>query len=261
MTRTSSILPAALLALVPLASAVAQDGPPAGVHMESVVIVGDAEGGGAMWAGGSSEDLHRDLDLNDAQRGKIDGILKEAGEAVRARVAEAHGKGNWLAVAPEIAKIKADATAKVKAELTPAQREQYEKRAAARNPMRAFGGAPVLNRLGHDDSPFSPASRVERAMEGLRIADAAEAEAVKALVVRVVGLQDELAGLDRSHREKTDGLLRSDGLKDEPLAQRLEAFRAERKRIEESLRAAQAELGQVVSVRQEAVLFRHGVLR
>jgi hypothetical protein len=98
-------------------------------------------------------------------------------------------------------------------------------------------------------------------MKDLQIADAAEAEAVKALISRIATLQDQIGRAERSHREKTDGLLKSDGLKDEALAERLKAFRAERTKLEESLRAAQSELLQVVSVRQEGVLFRHGILR
>ncbi len=266
MMRTSAVLPAALFALLSTAVATAQeDGtPPPGVHMESVIIVGDGDGNTVEWSSSSSGDRYEDLDLSEAQRGKIDGIRAEADKAVKARVAEAHEKGDWVSMATDLAKIRTDADAKVQAELTPAQREKYKQRAANRAPVKAMGGiGPMIRRLERDGALRrpSPASRVERVMKDLKIADAAEAEAIKALVGTIAKHQDEIGKLERSNREKTDGLLKSDGLKDEALAERLKAFRAERTKLEGSLRAAQSELLQVVSVRQEGVLFRHGILR
>jgi hypothetical protein len=98
-------------------------------------------------------------------------------------------------------------------------------------------------------------------MEDLKIANADEAAAIKALIAKIVKLQSDFWTLDRTTREKASELLKNDGMADEALEERLQGFRAERKKLEETLEAAQDELRKVVTARQEVVLFRHGIVR
>jgi hypothetical protein len=150
-----------------------------------------------------------------------------------------------------------EARDKVKAELTAEQRDKYAKaleEQKSRSPFQ-IGMAPV-----HVDWN-SPDQRIARAMEALKIGDAAEADAIKALVDRVVKLQADLAAFDRKARDKAGELLRIDGISDETLDERLKSSRTERKALEDQIRKVREDLGQVLTVRREIELIRQGILR
>jgi hypothetical protein len=80
-------------------------------------------------------------------------------------------------------------------------------------------------------------------------------------VARVVKLQGDISTFDRASRDKVGEILKSDGITDEAVEERLKGLRAERKALEDQLQKTQAELGKVVSARQEAELFRQEILR
>ena len=167
----------------------------------------------------------------------------------------ARASGDWQSIRGEFEKVFAEGSEKVKATLNPEQKEKFTKFVdSARTRMEAFG-------RGGDRGRGSPEQRVTRAMETLKIADAAEADAVKALVTKIIKLQEDLRNHDRTSQEKASELLRSDGIGDDALEARLKEFRTQRKAIDDQLLQAQEELRKVVTARQEVELYHQAILR
>jgi Spy/CpxP family protein refolding chaperone len=218
---------------------------------------GGGGGGSSRWLGASVDDLQKELNLTEDQRAKIDGIVKEVSDSIRARFEQARnnggGGGGFQDMRAEMEKTTTDAQAKVKGVMTPEQQEKYTKLVTDR---RAQSDA-----RREEDRKASNERHVTRAMEALKIANAQEAEAVKSLVARVVKLQGDISTLDRTSRDKVGEILKSDGISDEAVEGRLKGLRAERKALEDQLLQTQAELGKVVSAKQEAELFRQEILR
>jgi Spy/CpxP family protein refolding chaperone len=207
------------------------------------------------WMGPSPEDLQRELDLAPEQREKIGALIESAADAVRKRFEEARA-GNfqgvdWGAVRTEAERLFTETSEKVKAILTPEQQVRYAKLIEERNRL-------VQNVFRRTETP---ADRVARSMEALKIKDPDEATAVKALVTRVVKLQGDLADADRGARDRARDLLKAEDAKDEILQERLGAQRKDRRALEDQLLKAQKELGEVVTVRQELELIQLGILR
>jgi Spy/CpxP family protein refolding chaperone len=225
---------------------------------------GDGGRGGSFfagrWLGPSLDDLQRELDLTPDQREKIGGILQSAMDTVRQRIEEARASGfqgfDWQTVRAEYEKMSTETSEKVKAALTPAQQEKYTKQLEERR--KAVQG--FFRRSGGEERA-APEDRVARAMDALKIADPDEAEAVRALVARVVKLQADLADHERAARDKARDLLKTDGIGDDAVQQRLAELRKARQAIADPLDRAQEELGQVVTVRQEAELVQQGILK
>jgi Spy/CpxP family protein refolding chaperone len=261
MARTTAVLLGLMLALASCLVGIAQDAPPPGGGPPGGGPPGGrgfGRGGGMMnrWLGASVEELQKEINITPEQREKIDGIVKEVGDTIRARFEQMRsggGGGDFQTIRTEIEKIGNDALEKVKGVLTPEQQEKFTKLVADRRAQFEARRA---------ESPFaSPEQRVTRALETLKIADAQEAEAVKALLEKIVKLQGDIATFDRTSRDKAGELLKSDGMTDDALEERLKGLRAERKALEDQLRKAQEELAKVVTTRQEVELFRQSILR
>jgi Spy/CpxP family protein refolding chaperone len=252
----------AALVLVLSAPAFAQDGPPGGGRQggrDGGRGFG-RDGGSSRWLGASVDDLQKELELSADQRAKIDEIVKEVGDSIRARFEQARNSGgggggrpDFQSMRTEMEKVTTDAQAKVKGVLTAAQQEKYTKFVADR---RAQSEA-----RREEDRKASAERHVTRAMEALKIADAQEAEAVKSLVARVVKLQSDISTFDRTSRDKVGEVLKSDGITDEAVEERLKALRTERKALEDQLQKTQSELAKVLTAKQEAELFRQEILR
>lgn len=211
----------------------------------------------SRWLGASVDDLQKELGLTASQRLQIEEIQKGVGDTIRARFEQArnsnNGRGSFDSMRAEMEKITAEALTKVKGVMTADQQEKYTKLVADR---RAQSDA----RREEERAAYAERS-VTRAMEALKIANAQEAEAVKSLVARVVKLQSDIRTLDRASRDKVGEILRSEGISDETVEERLKGIRAERKALEDQLQKAQAELAAVVSAKQEAELYRQEILR
>jgi Spy/CpxP family protein refolding chaperone len=212
-------------------------------------------GGESRWLGMALDELGRELNLTEEQREKIKKIVDQTRESVQKRLEAARASGDWQTLRGEFEKIPAEVQDKVKAELTTEQKEKFAK-TIEEHRSRWEG------RFGGGGGGFgSPEQRVNRAMEALKIANAQEAEAVKSLVARVVKLQADLSEFDRKARDKYGELLKTDGISDATLEERLKAFRAERKTLDEQLQKVRDELGKVLSPRQEIELIRQGLTR
>jgi len=260
MVGSKRMILGAMLSLGAALGVAAQDNPaPGGAPREGGGPGG--RGGGMMIGrllGGSLDDLQKELTLTPEQRTKIEGIVQEGTDTIRQRMEAARASGDWQSMRAEFEKVFSEGSEKVKATLTPEQKEKFTKYVeSARTRMDAFGrGGP-----GGDRGRGSPEQRVTRAMEALKIADAAEADAVKALIAKIVKCQDDLRTQDRTAQDKASELLKSDGMADDALEARLKEFRTQRKTIEDQLQLAQTELQKVVSPRQEVELFHQGILR
>jgi Spy/CpxP family protein refolding chaperone len=263
MFRKTTLWIGAALALASVAPVFAQDnqgGPPRGGRdggRDSGRGFGRG-GGSSRWLGASVEDLQKELNLTEDQRAKIDGIVKEVGDSIRARFEQARNNGGGAgggfdAMRAEMEKTTTEALTKVKGVMTADQQEKYTKLVADRRAQ--------AETRREEDRNASAERDVTRAMAALKIANAQEAEAVKSLVARVVKLQSDLREFDHSARDKVGETLRSDGIADEAVEQRLKGLRAERKALEDQLQKTQAELGKVVSAKQEAELFRQEILK
>jgi Spy/CpxP family protein refolding chaperone len=256
MVRSSRRLLVTVLSLGASLGAVAQDNPAPGAPPGGGP--GFGRGGGMMIGrllGGSLDDLQKELNLTPEQRTKIEGVLQEGQETIRQRMEAARTSGDWQSIRGEFEKVFADGTEKVKATLTPEQQEKFTKYVeSARGRMEAFG-------RGGDRGRGSPEQRVTRAMESLKIADAAEADAIKALIAKIVKLQDDARTHERTAQDKASELLKSDGMADDALEARIKDLRAQRKAVDDQLLQAQEELQKVVTIRQEVELFRQGIIR
>lgn len=260
MVGSKRMILGAMLSLGAALGVSAQDNPaPGGAPREGGGPGG--RGGGMMIGrllGGSLDDLQKELTLTPEQRTKIEGIVQEGTDTIRQRMEAARASGDWQSMRTEFEKLFNEGSEKVKATLTPEQKEKFTKYVeSARTRMDAFGrGGP-----GGDRGRGSPEQRVTRAMEALKIANAQEAEAVKSLVALIVKLQGDISTFDRTSRDKVGETLKSDGITDEAVEERLKGLRAEHKALEDQLQKTQAELAKVVSARQEAELFRQEILR
>jgi Spy/CpxP family protein refolding chaperone len=254
MVRMVTRVLVAMLVLSSVLAAVAQDnpapgGPPGGGRG------GFGRGGGMIsrMIGGSLDDLQKELNLTPEQKEKINGIIDQTGETVRAKFEQARNGGDWGAMRTEMEKITNEAIDKVKGTLNPEQTEKFTKFVDERRNR--------MDSIGRGDRGGSPEQRVSRAMESLKIADATEAEAVKSLVAKIVKLQGDIMTSDRTAREKAGEILKSEGMADDALEARLKEFRTQRKALDDQLLQAQEELRKVVSARQEVELFRQSLLR
>ena len=214
-------------------------------------------GGSSRWLGMSVDDMQKELDLTASQREQIDAIVKEVGDAMRARFEQARnnggGGGGFDAIRAEMEKAGAEALTKVKGVMTADQQEKYTKLVADHR---------AQDETRRNEERAASAERdVTRAMTALKIANAQEAEAVKSLVARVVKLQGDIRTFDRASRDKVGEILRSEGISDETVEERLKGLRTERKALEDQLLKTQEELSKVVSAKQEAELYRMEILR
>ena len=258
MVGMRSLALSAVLVLGAATCALAQDGPPPG-GPPGGGRGGRGGPGGMMsrWLGGSVEEVQKELGLTDEQRGKIEEIVTQTGETLRARFEAARGSGDWQSIRTEIEKVTTEAVEKVKGTLNDEQKEKFTKLVEERRNRwsdMARGG----DRGGRGGSPEE---RVKRAMDALKIEKADEAEAVKALVEKVVKLQGDLMTHDRSACDKAGGLLKSEDMADDAIEARMKELRDARKAIDDQLLAAQDELRKVVTPRQEIELFRQSLLR
>ena len=216
---------------------------------------GSRRGSSGRWMGPSLEDLQRELDLTPEQHEQIGAHIQSAIDVVRKRFEEARAGGfqetDWVAIRAEAEKLYNETSEKVKAALTPDQLPRYAKLLEERSRILRH----VFRR------PETPAERVARAMEALKIGAADEAAAVKYLVEQIVARQGELAEHDRLAREQVGELLKAEGQEEKAVRDRLLALRRDRQALEDRRQKTQQELNQVVTVRQELELIQLGLLR
>lgn len=212
----------------------------------------------------ATNDLKTSVGLTDDQVTKINEIR----DAVRQQVREffqnrGRGGGNpadaWNAFQE---KSKEETTKKIKDVLTDEQKPKFDealKAFAAQQPQPGQPGQPsqdfAARRAGSLDE------RVGRVMENLKVEDAKEADAIKALVKKVMEAMDKLEGYQRESRNKIDETSRNKDLSDDAVGDKITELLKGGHEIEKELIAARKALTEVVTNRQELELLRRGILR
>ncbi len=121
-------------------------------------------------------------------------------------------------------------------------------------------GFRVIRPGGGEESKAKPEKRLKKAMAALKIEDSGEADAVRSLVKKVVEAQAEAEALEKESRKAVDQLL-ADNASDESIEAKLGELRTKRKEKADAVRAAQKDLSEIVSYRQELELIRRGILK
>ncbi len=103
--------------------------------------------------------------------------------------------------------------------------------------------------------------RAGRIMENLKIEDAKEADAVKALVKKVMEATDKLDAYQRETRTKIDEISKNKELSDAAVGDKIGEILKGHVDLEKEVTAARKALTEVVSNRQELELLRRGILR
>jgi uncharacterized phage infection (PIP) family protein YhgE len=155
-------------------------------------------------------------------------------------------------------KSKEETTKKIKDLLTDEQKPKFDealKAFAANQPEPRTPGAGGGNRGGTVDE------RAGRVMENLKIEDAKEADAVKALVKKVLEAVDKLDGYQRETRTKIDEISKNKDLSDAAVGDKIGEILKGHVDLEKEVAAARKALTEVVSNRQELELLRRGILR
>jgi chromosome segregation ATPase len=118
---------------------------------------------------------------------------------------------------------------------------------------RGFGAAATPTRPSVNE-------RVSRAIEALKVEKDDERAALRELIEKIVKAQDAVEDYQKSSRDRAGEAARNAELSEQALEDRLGEVRKERRRLEKAVADLQAQLADVVSARQEAVLVQQGIL-
>jgi len=210
-----------------------------------------------------TNDLKTSLSLTDDQVTKINEIRDAVRQEMRTFFQNrGRGNGGGQNLAEQFTafqeKSKEETTKKIKDLLTDEQKPKFDdavKAFAANQPEPRAPGAGFGNRGGTVDE------RAGRVMENLKIEDAKEADAVKALVKKVLEAVDKLDGYQRETRTKIDDISKNKDLSDAAVGDKIGEILKGHVDLEKEVAAARKALTEVVSNRQELELLRRGILR
>jgi hypothetical protein len=206
----------------------------------------------------STNDLKTQVSLTDDQVTKINEIRDAVRQQIRTFF-QNRGRGNGGNPAEDfnafMEKSKEETIKKIRELLTDEQKPKFEealKAFAANQPAPPdFGG----RARGTIDE------RVGRVMEGLKIDDAKEADAVKGLVKKILELMDKIDAYLRDSRAKIDEAAKNKDLSDAAVGDKIQEILKGHHDLEKELAGARKELTDVVTNRQELELLRRGILR
>jgi hypothetical protein len=210
----------------------------------------------------ATNDLKTQLSLTDDQVTKIN----EFRDAVRQEMRtffqnNRRGNGGGQNLAEQWnafqEKSKEETTKKINDILTDEQKPKFAealKAFAANQPTPGNFGGFGQNRGTVDE-------RVGRVMDGLKIEDAKESEAVKGLVKKVVEAMDKVDADQREMRTKVDEISKDKDLSDTAVGEKIEGLLKGHHDLEKDLAGARKALTEVVTNRQELELLRRGILR
>jgi len=224
-------------------------------------LIQNPGGRGTMAMGGSdrmlenwAERLKKDLALSDEAFEKIKAIVEEFRKKTGERIAEMRQGGlqgmNWQEEWKKFQDGLKESGDKIKEHLTPEQKEKFDKLLEQFQPGRGF-----------DQRGPSPEERAGRIVESLKIEKSDEQAAVKSALLKVFETQRALGEFDRDSRAKIEELHKDTSLSDEQLLAKITEFRTARLEKDKALKAAQKDLRDLVSPRQELELIRQLVLR
>jgi len=216
-------------------------------------------GSGGSSRGGwypSTDELKTQLGLSEEQVTKINEVRDGVREEMRNFFQNRGGRPPGQDIQAAMEKIRADATAKMREVLTDEQKPKFDEalKAYQAQPQAPSDGGRGRGGSGSED-------RVNRAMEVLKISDAAEAEAVRSVVKKVVDAMEKLDAAQREARTAFEETSRNSDLSDEAVGDKLTEVRKNLKDLEKELAVARQALAEIVTNRQELELLRRGVLR
>ena len=216
------------------------------------------------------EQLKSELTLTDDQVAQIQPLVDEYNAAVQKRGEELRQNGlaglDWQSELQKFGDGLKAFTEKVKVHLTDEQKPKADaltERATAWT--RTLPG--LMQRFqqgaaaGGTATRTSPEERIRRAVEALGFEKEEEKAAVRSLVEKVVRAQEAVEDQGRSTRDRMAEVARNSELSEEALEDKIGEARKERRRLEKELADLQAQLADVLTRRQEAVLIQQGILR
>jgi hypothetical protein len=211
---------------------------------------------------GWADTLKKELSLDDASLEKVKPLIDDFRKKIQERTEKLRQEGfqgmNWQEEMQKFQDGAKEVGEKIKAHLSPEQKEKFEKLMDRMQPGRGgFGAGPGNNR----PAPPSPEERATRAVDTLKITDSTEQAAVKSAVQKVFEAQHAMSEFDREYWTKVDELRKDAGMSDEQVNAKLNELRTSRLEKDKAVKAAQSALREIISVRQELELFRHGALR
>jgi len=206
---------------------------------------------------GWADTLKKELGLSDEAFEKVKTIVEDFRKKTQERIEKLRQDGfqgmNWQEEMQKFQDGLKEIGEKIKEHLTPEQKEKFDKLVERLQPGR-FGpqGGPQRQ---------SPEERAGRVVDALKIEDSKDQAAVKAAVVKVFEAEQALREADRESRGKIEELNKDSSLTDEQVTAKLNEIRSARLEKDKAHKAAQKDLRDVVSARQELELIRQGVLR
>jgi Spy/CpxP family protein refolding chaperone len=208
----------------------------------------------------ATNDLKTSLSLTDDQVTKINEIRDAVRQEMRTFFQNrGRGNGGNQNLAEQYnafqEKSKEETSKKIKDLLTDEQKPKFDEALKAFAANQPAPGAGFGNRGGTVDE------RAGRVMENLKIEDAKEADAVKALVKKVLEAVDKLDGYQRETRTKIDEISKNKDLSDAAVGDKIGEILKGHVDLEKEVAAARKALTEVVSNRQELELLRRGILR
>jgi len=210
-------------------------------------------GGRSSWLP-STDDLKTQLSLTDDQVSKINAIRDAAREESRNFFRNRPQGGDPRQQFEEFQqKSRDETTRKIREVLTDEQKPKFDEA------LKNYQGQQEQERENRNRSRAEES--LSHIMQELKIENAQEAEAVKAVVKKVSDLVAKLETYQREARTKMDAASRNKELSEEAVADTLDAIRKGQREIEKELSAARKELADVVNNRQELELIRHGLLK
>ena len=202
--------------------------------------------------------LKKDLSLDDATHEKVKANIEEFRKKIQERGEKIRQSGeriDWTAEMQSYQEGAKETGEKIKAHLSAEQKEKFDKIVEDMQRNRGPGGG------GERRGPPTPEERVGRVMESLKIAEATEAAAVKAAVLKVFEAEHAMGEFDREARGKLDEIRKDSALTDEQVNTKLNEVRTGRLEKDKAFKAAQAALREIISARQELELIQQRVLR
>lgn len=210
---------------------------------------------------GWADRLKKDLSLDDATVDKVKPIIEEFRKKVTERTEKLRAEGfqgmNWQEEMQKFQDGTKETAEKIKALLTPEQKEKFDKLMEELQPGRGgFNFGP-----GGRQGPPTPEQRATQVVERLKISESTEAAAVKSAVQKLFEAEQALREYERETRGKLEEITKDGALTDEQVNARLNELKTGRLERDKAVKAAQAALREIVSARQEVELMRQSVFR
>jgi Spy/CpxP family protein refolding chaperone len=211
-----------------------------------------------------TNDLKTSLTLTDDQVTKINEIRDAVRQEMRSFF-QNRGRGNGGAqnLGEQFTafqeKSKEETSKKIKDLLTDEQKPKFDEAVKVFAASQPAPGQTTPGGFGNRGGTVD--ERAARIMENLKIEDAKEADAVKALIKKVMEATDKVDTYQRETRTKIDDIAKNKELSDAAVGDKIGEILKGHVDLEKEVAAARKALTEVVSNRQELELLRRGILR